>query len=463
MNFNTLDYYLFFVVVFFLFWMLPLQVLRRRLLVLASFLFYSFWDYRFFTLILVSATADYTVSLLLQKTKKQNIREILLFVSVGINIVLLATFKYFYFFLDSINFLRELIGNPEIVPEFSIVLPLGISFYTFQTMSYTFDVYRKQIEAEKNFLDYFLYVSFFPQLVAGPIERFKDLMPQFFKFTRLNMAMFSDGLFMLAAGVFLKGMIADSLGKYVDYYFFNPVESASATWVAVFSFGYQIYIDFWSYTLIARGSAKLLGIDLQENFKQPYLSVSPSQFWRKWHITLSSWFRDYVYIPLGGSRKLRVRNLFFTMALAGLWHGSSILFILWGVYHGILLILFLFFRPPRIVSWALTYLLVQLGWILFRSENLQAAQTIAANLFSGAKVPDLLLPSMQFSLVLILFCMGLDLILEGDRTYRFRKYISSLFQKAALPYVKLILASTLLFIAVFFADSQASKFIYFNF
>lgn len=472
MNFTQLLYYVFLFAFVFGYWLLPSQLLRRRLLILASFAFYAAWDWRFFSLVLASGLVDYFLAIRAEQFSQDRRRKFII-ASLTVNLTLLGFFKYFHFFVDSASVLLTTMGLSGVESSLQIILPLGISFYTFQTISYTIDVCRGDLRAERNFFDYFLYVSFFPQLVAGPIERAGSLLSQFFTKKTFCPQQFSHGVLLIACGLALKLLIADELADFVDFYFASPLPYAGAAWLAVFSFGYQIYIDFWAYTLIARGSGRLFGIELSENFRQPYLSATPSEFWRNWHITLSTWFRDYVYIPLGGNRRRVVRNLLLTMGLAGLWHGASVLFIIWGIYHGILLVAFRHIRLPRFVSWLITFLLVQLGWLFFRSPSLQAAGETLRALFQFELLPWQYAPAVQHACFLIVLITVIDVcnrygapMLAAVKTrlgVRGGARLVSAFAVQAGSYARVAAASTLAFLAIFFAKTEAIQFIYFNF
>ncbi len=316
-------------------------------LLLLSYLFYSYWDVRFLSLILFSTAVDYWVGLKLTETEDPNLRKPLLWLSLSTNLGLLGIFKYFDFFLDSLKDLALALGWTYTFPHLDLILPVGISFYTFQSMSYTIDVYRRKVQATHDLVAFACYVAFFPQLVAGPIERATHFLPQVLAPRKTTWQQVSSGTYLIVWGLFLKVFVGDNLAPISDQVFADPTV-CTPTEVALgnLAFMFQVYADFAGYSKIARGVARLMGFELSLNFNLPYLSLTPMDFWRRWHITLSHWLRDYLFIPLGGSRgsKLRVsRNILITMALAGLWHGADWTFVLWGVCHGFLLIFYRYF------------------------------------------------------------------------------------------------------------------------
>ena len=336
MWFNSLTFAVFIAVVYSLYRVLPHRGQNIMLLV-ASYVFYGAWDWRFLSLILLSTFVDYFIGLALVNSEGKR-RRLYLLISVFTNLGLLATFKYFGFFSDSLRVLLSWIGFDAGWTTIHIVLPVGISFYTFQTMSYTIDIYREKIQPTSRFLDFALFVAFFPQLVAGPIERASNLLPQIANPRTLTFEQTTRGFYLILFGLFKKVAIADGVANSV-----NAVYGSTGTLsgidiiLACYLFTIQIYCDFSGYSDIARGLAKIMGIELMTNFRTPYFAINPSEVWRRWHISLSSWLRDYLYISLGGNRNgefKTYRNLMITMALGGLWHGNSWNFALWGVFHG---------------------------------------------------------------------------------------------------------------------------------
>jgi len=386
-TFNSLQYAVFLPLVLVVYWMLPRRA-QNVLLLAASYLFYGSFNWRFLGLLMLSTVTDYAVGRWLEMTSDERRRRLIFFVSLAVNLGILGFFKYFDFFVtDGARFLGGL-GLHLSPPVLRIVLPVGISFYTFHGISYTFDVYRKQIEPTHSLLDFAVFVAFFPQLVAGPIGRAHLQLPQFARERkRPDWPTVRRSVVLILLGLFKKIAIADMLAPYVNRAFAAPDATSSVGLVVgVWAFALQIYGDFAGYSDMARGSAGLLGIQLPENFNQPYLSRSVTEFWRRWHISLSNWLRDYLYVPLGGNRSGRLgtyRNLLLTMLIGGLWHGAALTFVVWGGLHG------LYLAAER--AWArgepadhrrpwslrrdllrtlLTFQLVCLAWVFFRARSL---------------------------------------------------------------------------------------------
>lgn len=386
MEFNSLEYLIFLILVFAAFWFLNKggrKGVRNLLVLLASYLFYGWWDPRFLILVVLSSVLDYVVGIALDKSEKR--RKILLLFSMVGNLGILFTFKYYDFFVAS--FYTQFLSSTDIhsIPLLNIALPAGISFYTFQTMSYTIDVYRKDIKACRNMLDFFLFVSYFPQLVAGPIEKAGDLLPQLQKTSRFRFHQFRSGIDLIIYGLFKKVLIADQLGAVVDQAFSGDVSlQGNFHLLGAVLFAIQIYCDFSAYSDMAIGSSRLLGINLSKNFNFPYFTQNPREFWKNWHISLYNWFRDYLFIPLGGSRVNRGRlvfNIILVFALSGLWHGANWTFILWGLYNGLLIVLASLLLKKQtqnpvaqVFSSLINFILILLGWMLFRADNLQHFQ-----------------------------------------------------------------------------------------
>ncbi len=386
MSFISSEFLVLFAVVLSLYFIIPFRA-QNFLLLVVSLIFYSWWDWRFLGLMIFSATIDYISGLYLDMSRPQALtsskRKLILFGALAVNLLILGLFKYFGFILDSMSAL----GATQLSRfKMNIVLPLGISFYTFQSMSYAVDVYRGRIAPIRNWLDYLLFVSFFPQLVAGPIERAGHLAGQLMNPRQCRLDDFYSGCQLLFAGTFKKMVIADNLSPIVDRVFAHSSPGAFDILIGVYAFAFQIFCDFSGYTDMARGMARMLGFSLTNNFNFPYFAQNPQDFWRRWHITLSSWFRDYVYIPLGGNQKgsgRHVFNLMLTMFLAGLWHGAAWTFVLWGLYHGLLLVAFHWwssrkrFTPgdvdglSRGLKVFLFFHLTCLGWLFFRATSVK--------------------------------------------------------------------------------------------
>lgn len=395
MIYSNIEFLIFFSFVFALYWLLG-DRWRLYVLLMASYLFYASWNVKFLVLILASTLLDYVVGLKLQQARPLGRRRWLA-VSVTGNLLVLSTFKYCDFFIQSAGELLTALGVGVRVQTLNLVLPLGISFYTFQSMSYTIDVYRGQMGACTSLARFMLYVSFFPQLVAGPIVRARDLLKQFASPPSFSYAFIVSGGRLFLLGFIQKALLADQAALVVDDVFAEPSRFGSATiWAAVVLYALQIYWDFAGYSNMARGIARMLGYELPVNFNLPYLACNMQEFWHRWHISLSTWLRDYLYIPLGGSRRAPRRvyvNIMVTMLLGGLWHGANWTFIVWGGYHGFLLCLQRFAEGKgwigdgqrdwwvSIASQVTTFFLVCLGWVLFRAESLTEAILIYKSMF----------------------------------------------------------------------------------
>ena len=394
--------------------------------------------------------------------------------SLFFNLGVLGFFKYYNFFIDSwINLLSTIGYNIESVWTLNIILPVGISFYTFQTMSYTIDIYRKRLQPTRDFISFASFVSFFPQLVAGPIERASNLLPQILKKRELDFIQVSQGLRLILWGMFKKVVIADSLAPIVDDIFFNYQNLSGGTlWLGAIYFAFQIYCDFSGYSDIAIGSAKLFGFELISNFKFPYFSRNIGEFWRRWHISLSSWFRDYLYIPLGGSKKGKwksIRNIFTIFLVSGLWHGANWTFIFWGLFHSILFLPSFFFQTNRkfkdsiiannkllpssieIFQVLSTFLLVSVGWVFFRSETIGGAVSYIDSMFIDLTISQRPPNEIIFNLIFLLFIEFTQRKSERNLFYNFHKVIFRIF---------VILC---LFLILINLGSEPQQFIYFDF
>lgn len=393
MLFNSLQFLVFFPAVFFLYFLLPYRY-RNWLLLLASVYFYMAWKPVFILLVLFSVSLDYVAALLMARAANPHTRKIFLSISLVSNLAILGFFKYFNFFLDSVNHAGQWFGFASVIPFLHIILPLGISFYTFQAMAYAIDVYLRKLPAETNFFRYFLFVMFFPQLVAGPIERAPNLLKQFYEKHDFNYRDATDGLKLAAWGMFKKVVIADRLAAYVDYVYKAPEQfTGMPLMIATVFFAFQIYCDFSGYSDIAIGTAQMLGFRLMDNFNRPYFSKSIAEFWSRWHISLSTWFRDYVYIPLGGNRVSHGRhqfNIFATFLVSGLWHGASWTFVLWGALNGFYILASRWTLSVRertthrigltrlpglhkIFKILTTFTLTCIAWVFFRARSLHDA------------------------------------------------------------------------------------------
>ena len=390
MLFNSIEFAIFFPIIFILYFLFFNNNIRYRnlFIICISYFFYAMWDWRFLSLIIISSIADYLIGFKIYDSKDEKTRRGFLLLSVIINIGILGFFKYFNFFTDSLLSLFELFGWTYSYRRLNIILPVGISFYTFQTLSYTLDIYRKRLTPTKDITSFFAFVSFFPQLVAGPIERAKDLLPQFHKINKISYNSIRSGLILITIGLFKKIVIADRLAIYVDSCYAN-IDQANGIpmLIAIIFFAFQLYLDFSAYSDIAIGIARTLGFNLSTNFKRPYLSISFSDFWKRWHISLSSWFKDYVYISLGGNKVNKTkmfRNIFIVFLLSGLWHGASWNFVIWGGLNGLFLILFDTHINQRIKSKLLKHMFIFTSWalslIFFRAQTFNEAINVFSNI-----------------------------------------------------------------------------------
>lgn len=403
MLFNSFFFWVFFLTVWSLYWRLSHRG-QNRLLLAASYFFYGCWDWRFLGLILLTTTWDFLFSHAMAATDSQRLKRGLLTTSIALNLSVLGFFKYYGFFSTELAAWMTSLGLTPLLPTLSIVLPVGISFFTFQSMSYTIDVYRGLIQPARNWFDFALYISFFPQLVAGPIERAETLLPQVLKPRTWKPPFFAEGLHDIVLGLFQKVVVADNMAVLANCVFATPTSELTGTEVllGIYAFAFQIYGDFAGYSSMARGVAKWLGFDLMLNFQRPYFAIDPSDFWRRWHISLSQWLRDYLYIPLGGNRAGNLqtnRNLMLTMLLGGLWHGANWTFILWGALHGLLLCGYRSVMPHvrpsqltlsgRLGRMVLMFHLVCLGWLLFRADSIAQAAAMIAQLTTSVGVTPL--------------------------------------------------------------------------
>ena len=390
MLFNSFEFLIFFLVVYSAYLALSRWHRGQNLVLLAaSLVFYGWWDWRFLGLMIFSITVDWTIGIAMAASDDPRKRKRLLIASIVTQMSILGFFKYYGFFVESLEIALGSLGIDVSAPTFKVLLPVGISFYTFQTMSYTIDVYRRLMTPVRLWTDFALYISFFPQLVAGPIERATHLIPQVLSPRKVTWDGVHAGIFLVLVGLFKKVVIADNLGRVADEVFNNYTQFTGLdTLIGALAFTFQIYCDFSAYSDIARGVARMMGFDLMVNFRLPYFAVSPSDFWRRWHISLSTWLRDYLYIGLGGNRGgafKTYRNLALTMLLGGLWHGAAWNFVLWGAFHGLILVIYRFAEETRARSgkppvhlWglalplriALMFVLTVIGWILFRSHSL---------------------------------------------------------------------------------------------
>lgn len=429
MLFDSFQYILFLPLTVLIYYLIP-HKFRWVFLLLASYYFYMSWQIEYALLILFTTTVDYFISQKIYKTTSRKTKKLLLLSSMTVNLGILFFFKYFNFINSSIQDVLSQFNIFYNKPELKVLLPVGISFYTFQILSYTLEVYQGKQKPEKHFGYFALYVVFFPQLVAGPIERFSRLAPQFRQKINFSWVNFNNGLRLILFGLFIKMVIADNLAPLVNEVYNKPeVYNSLSILQALFFYSFQIYSDFFGYSTIAVGSAMMMGIFIMDNFKTPYLAKSISEFWNRWHISLSTWFRDYLFIPLGGSRVKKYRfflNILIVFTVSGLWHGANWTFFIWGLLHAIYYIFETLkkkvFPLQQTKSWGLvniasvigTFLLVSLAWIFFRSESFSKALMIFNSLFNNYGVQDTFVVSNIIWLLLAFFII-LDIILYNKR------------------------------------------------
>lgn len=427
MLFNSIEFAIFLPIVYVLYWFVTQRNLKvqNALIVKASFVFYGWWDWRFLSLLVFSASVDYIVGLALAKEEDAQKRKLFLGISIFVNLGLLGFFKYYNFFTESFAEAFTFFGYKISSGSLHIVLPVGISFYTFQALSYSIDVYRKKLEPTRDVVAYFAFISFFPQLVAGPIERATHLLPQFYTKRTFDYAKSVDGLREILWGLFKKMVIADNCAEYVDVVFKDFGNyNGSTLFIAIFLFAIQIYCDFSGYSDIAIGTARLFGFSLMRNFAFPYFSRDIAEFWRRWHISLSTWFRDYVYIPLGGSqggKRKAIRNTLIVFAVSGLWHGANWTFLIWGILNALYFLPLLLSRKNRshintvaegkllpslkeLAQMGLTFFLTLVAWVFFRADTLSSALSFLKKMFSPSlfMMPELIPRMTLISVVLFL-------------------------------------------------------------
>ncbi len=451
---------------------------QNALLVVASYLFYGWWDPRFLTLIVFSSLVDYSIGLVLSKSNNSKVRKVLLFTSLFVNLGLLGFFKYYNFFIESFVEAFIFFGRDISVHGLNIILPVGISFYTFQTLSYTIDVYKDKLKPTKNLIAFLAFVSFFPQLVAGPIERATNLLPQFFKKRTFVYSNAVDGMRQILWGLFKKVVIADNCAKFVNIIFESyPEQSGSTLLLGAFFFAFQIYGDFSGYSDIAIGVSRLFGFRLMQNFAFPYFSRDIAEFWRRWHISLSSWFRDYLYIPIGGGKggKIKkVRNVFIIFIVSGFWHGANWTFIVWGFLNAVYFIPIMLMNRNRINTDSVadgklfpsvresfqiffTFFLTLIAWIFFRAPSVTDAILYIKNIFTGSifSIPTAINEWLvTIALIMLMMCV--------EWLQRNKKHALELVNTQLKRPLRWSFYLVLTFILFWFAGDQ-QDFIYFQF
>ncbi len=464
MLFNSLEFPLFLALVVMLFHLVKHNLFRQYLLLGASLFFYGYWKWSYLALLLISSSIDYWAAIQIRRHEDQQKKRLFLFLSLAGNLSILLFFKYGKFLGESF-FVSE-----EQIPDWlNVLLPVGISFYTFQAMGYVVDVYRNRLPAEKSYASFLLFITFFPQLVAGPIERAPHLLKQLKDFTHDIDVKWMPGLWLVAAGFAKKLLLADRLGVYVDAAFNHPGEStAPQLLMATFFFAFQIYCDFSGYTDIARGISLFFGVDLMKNFNRPYLARTLADFWRRWHISLSGWFRDYVYYPLGGNREGKWKmhiNLLIVFALSGLWHGANWTFLIWGLWHGFGLLaerMVTSTKPekhPGFIHYLITVIWVFTGWFFFRvnswADILIFKQTLTES--SSWTMADFNLFHSNSEILLSFAGIGLLWIMEALQN---KESLSG--RTVSLNLQTILLAATL-FVVLWFGHFKGQDFIYFQF
>ncbi len=474
MPFNTYTFLIFFIILLVIHYALRNWKLQKSNLLVASYLFYSAWNPLFVLLLISSTLIDWLLAKRIFYAENKTSKKRYLILSLLVNLGLLGYFKYGNFLVDNSIMLFKLIGIDFQPASLDIILPVGISFYTFQTLSYTIDTYRGKIKPGTSFLDYALYVSFFPQLVAGPIVRANDFLPQCETPRKASQDQFGWGLSLLTIGLFMKIMIADTLlAPVVDRVYNHPEQFGTLeTWTAIFAFSGQIFSDFAGYSTSAIGVALCLGFVLPDNFKAPYAALGFSDFWQRWHISLSTWLRDYLYISLGGNRISALRtsmNLMLTMLIGGLWHGASWLFVIWGGLHGLYLIIEHKIRNSpikthnmssltRILLILMTFIIISLTWIFFRSRSMSDAMTIFGNLFQNSVISGK--PILSMTEIAMTLTTSLSLLLW--HIYRRNSTVECFFT-ALSPIARGILLAAMIMTLFLFASGDDRAFIYFQF
>lgn len=480
MNFNSLNFGIFIIVLFILFWFVINKSVKYQniLLLVASYFFYSLWDWRFIFILLFSTILDFYIGALIYSNSSKKLKLFYLYASILINLGILSFFKYYNFFINSFIESLTLFGYKGDFKTLEIILPIGISFYTFHGLSYVIDIYRNKVTPEKSFINYSLFVSFFPLLVAGPIERATHLLPQIRKNKEFIYLKFVDGLKQILWGFFKKIVIADNCAFFVNLVFNNSHNyNGSAHLLSALLFSFQIYCDFSGYSDIALGTARLFGIELFRNFSFPYFSKNIAEFWRRWHISLSSWFKDYLYIPLGGSNVssiYKIRNILLIFVVSGFWHGANYTFIIWGLLNALFVMPYMFINKskhdlienPNIISNIInflkifsTFLLVTLIWIFFRANNLSDALEYITTIFSKSlfTYPNLenLIDLLPIGLMILFF-------IYVEWNGRFNNYAIENTCKKKSSIFRYSFYYIILFLIIYFGGNE-QQFIYFQF
>ena len=478
MLFNSLSFALFLPIVFILYWFVGQRrlLLQNVLLLVASYYFYACWNFQFLFLLIFSTLLDYYSGLKIESSTSPQARKFWFWLSISINLGFLGVFKYFNFFVDSIQDVVAVFGQSIHLWTLKVILPVGISFYTFHGLSYVIDIYKKRIPAEKNFIHYAVFVCYFPLLVAGPIERATHLLPQIKQKRTFHYTKAVDGLRQILWGLFKKIVIADTCATYANQIFSEAATSSGSTLVlGAFFFAFQIYGDFSGYSDIALGTSRLFGMELLQNFKFPYFSRNIAEFWRRWHISLSSWFKDYLYIPLGGSqggKVKQIRNTFLIFLVSGFWHGANWTFMVWGLLHALYIMPSVFFNTHRnnleivaihqrfpsfkeLAAMVITFSLTTFAWIFFRAHSLTEAYIYIRGIFSKSLFT---VPTVRPTYVLVLLVVFITIEWIGRRNSYAIATIGQ-HQSVGIRWAFYLL----LIVALFIFGSQAQTFIYFQF
>lgn len=482
MLFNSIDFAIFLPIVFILYWFVTYKSLKLQnlLIAIASYVFYGWWDWRFLILITFSLLVDYIIGVSFISTQTERNRKILLWISIIVNLGLLGLFKYYNFFVESFIDAFTFFGSDIRIKTIEIILPVGISFYTFQTMSYSIDVYKRKLEPTKDMISFMAFVSFFPQLVAGPIERASNLLPQFYKKRHFKYENAIDGLRQILWGLFKKVVIADNCAYYADLIFNNSENySGSSIFIGALFFTFQIYCDFSGYSDIAIGVARLFGFELMKNFSYPYFSRDIPEFWRRWHISLSTWFRDYLYFPLGGSKGSKwtiVRNTFIVFLVSGFWHGANWTYVFWGLLNAFYFLPYLLLNKNRInlniiaentvlpsikeaLNVLITFILIVLSWIFFRAENMSHALDCYNKIFSISffKIPYFKDGTLAVPIIILIIFFVVIEWLGRREEYAIAKLLLN------HSYIYRWLFYYILLIIIFIYSRSEQQFIYFQF
>ena len=495
MSFTSIKFLIFFIVICFGYFLLN-KKLKIYWLLLGSYFFYMSWNPKYALLMLFSTIVTYLSGILISKSKSKKEKKIWVALSIIINLLILAIFKYYSFIIDNLSSIFTFINLPKTL---NVLLPVGISFYTFQALSYTIDVYRNDVAVEKNFARYALFVSFFPQLVAGPIEKSKDLLKQFNQEHKFNWDNLKNGLLLMGVGFFYKLVLSVRAALVVNQVYNNLQDYMNGGGlyliIATILFAFQIYFDFNAYSIIAKGSAKVLGYELTTNFNKPYFATSVKDFWRRWHISLSSWFREYLYFPLGGSRKGFWRtqiNIFIVFLVSGLWHGAAWTFVIWGIIHGVYQIIENIFRKLKSstnknaeidnsginkkrssnlmnivikgMKMLATFIAVDFAWIFFRANSIQDAFTVITHLFKfGAPLSKDLLGIDLSNVVVLVFTLFITFLLEAISTkHSLKTWLNKRNIVIRWTIYYLIIFSIIIF-GIYGPGYSAQEFIYFQF